>query len=59
MILVATKPKDSRGSSSDEMMMNDLDEIIFGENSLGHSSSASGNDQKKQKSSKNNELIHL
>ncbi|CAL9219375.1 unnamed protein product [Arabidopsis halleri] len=52
------------GSSSDDMMMDDLDEMIFGKKGLGHSSSsdattASGNDPKKQQSSKNNDLIRF
>uniref|UniRef100_A0A1J3HLI6 TOM1-like protein 2 n=1 Tax=Noccaea caerulescens TaxID=107243 RepID=A0A1J3HLI6_NOCCA len=56
----------ARGSSSDDMMMDDLDEMIFGKKGFGNSSSdatnanaATGNDQKKQQSSKNDDLIRF
>ncbi|CAH2055242.1 unnamed protein product [Thlaspi arvense] len=49
------------GSSSDDMMMDDLDEMIFGKKGFGHSSSdaATGSDSKKQQSSKNDDLIRF
>uniref|UniRef100_A0A1J3FTM4 TOM1-like protein 2 n=1 Tax=Noccaea caerulescens TaxID=107243 RepID=A0A1J3FTM4_NOCCA len=64
--LVRKSSGGARGSSSDDMMMDDLDEMIFGKKGFGNSSSdatnanaATGNDQKKQQSSKNDDLIRF
>lgn len=45
----------ARGSSSDDMIMDDLDEMIFGKKGFGNSSF----DPKKQQSSKNDDLIRF
>ncbi|ESQ49805.1 hypothetical protein EUTSA_v10020862mg [Eutrema salsugineum] len=59
--LVRRSSGGAHGSSSDDMMMDDLDEMIFGNKGFGHSSSeaATGNDSKKQQSSKNDDLIRF
>uniref|UniRef100_A0A1J3JLZ9 TOM1-like protein 2 n=1 Tax=Noccaea caerulescens TaxID=107243 RepID=A0A1J3JLZ9_NOCCA len=64
--LVRKSSGGARGSSSDDMMMDDLDEMIFGKKGFGNSSSdatnanaATGNVQKKQQSSKNDDLIRF